>query len=352
MKNFRLLFLIVLGVSSCYIGEELPPDQDIWEYDQPSNVALSEDILLDLNTSIQLRNFEEIQGMIILKDDKLVFENYFFGEVARNTPIDIDDASAAITVILIAIAEEQNLLDLDDPIHQYLPSYSSFFEAQTAKEAITIRHLITHQSGISWGFTTDEEMMLSSDWISFILDRPLEATPGIRYNFNIGGGTILAKILENATDQSFMEFANENLFNTIGVTSFQTTADASGNVDGGSGHLISLIDWTKFGYLVLNEGIWQNRRIIDPNFIAEARTPQVQVSQSFNVGLGWNVFGDSFDNFLSINRENIFYSAGDLGQHLYIIPEHDMVVAIFAENFFFGFSNPSLNLFLQITTAI
>ena len=66
----------ILILSSCFIGEEAPPDQEYWEYDLPSNHNLLDTAMLSLNDAIKFAQFEPVRSMAILKNDKLIFENY------------------------------------------------------------------------------------------------------------------------------------------------------------------------------------------------------------------------------------------------------------------------------------
>jgi CubicO group peptidase (beta-lactamase class C family) len=360
LKLASFSFLLII-VTSCYLGNELPPDQKIWTYDNPSNVGLLENRLLLIDSSILYNQYERIAGLIIIKDDKLVFENYYDSSF-RHTIVPLDKTTITLTVAAIGVAIDKGLINLDDPIYEHLPSYESIINEDIKKREITIKHLLTHRSGFSWNesivafFGNSEnnlnQMFASSDWVQFILDQPLEADPGFRYNFNSGTGSILAKIIQNASGQRFEEFLAENIFSIIGVTSFSMGQDPSGNPDGGRGASISFLDWAKFGYLMLNEGIWNDRRVIDPNFVIESSSLQSSVSPTFNLGYGWWLFGDNFDNFLPISKDGMYYITGDIGQHMYIIPSQKMLVLINAENFFSAFNNPSLNLFLQITQSI
>ncbi len=358
MRLYKSLLLIFIA-TSCYIGEELPTDQQVWEYDDPSDVGLSEAQLISIDSLIKFNGFERITGLMILKDDKMVFENYY-DSTNRHTILSLDKTTVTLTIAALGIAIEQRLLDLEDPIHQFLPSYESIFDQSISKRNITIRHLLTHRSGLAWNenlvtFIGNpdhnlNQMFASSDWVSFILNQPLEADPGFRYNFNSATGVILARIIQNVTNQPFDQYLNENIFNELGITTFSMNLDPSGNFDGGRGASMSFLDWAKFGYLMLENGIWNDRRIIDPNFVAEASTVQIPVSGFLNLGYGWRLFGDTFD-FLPVDRTDIYYINGDIGQHQFILPSQNMVIQINARNFF-GSANQSLNLFIQITSTI
>ncbi len=361
MKAFLHLLTLSLTLSSCFIGEELPPDQQTWEYGNPSDVNLSNEDFLSLNSTIALGTYDRIGGMIIVKDDRLIFENYYSDTLERHSILPLGPSSIIFTIAGIGIAEDQQLLSLSDPIHNYLPAYSSIFSEDVLKQQITIEHLLTHSSGFAWNETVVatignaennlNQMTASDDWIEFILNRPVEAQPGLRYNFNSGGGIILTKIIENAAEQAFSDFLNSNLFELIDVTSFRIDQDPSGNLDGGLGISVSLIDWTKFTYLLLKEGRKNGRKIIDPNFIKESTSIQRQVCSNFNLGYGWRLFGDTFESSFMFGKDNAYYIRGEMGQDQYVIKEEDMIISLYATNFF-DRVDASFDLFIDITLLI
>jgi CubicO group peptidase (beta-lactamase class C family) len=368
--KFGIPFIILL-FSSCYLSEELPPDQTIWEYGVPSSVSLDQDALLYLNYRIKKFEFQQIQGLIIIKDGKLVFENYYQGD-NRKSINSLNGASMSFTVAAIGVALDKGLLSLDDKIEKYLPAYAEVFAADNNKTFITIGHLLLNKSGLSWneqlfdlvgGFTTEgdiipnlqndiNKMKESEDWVRYVLEKPMEAPAGVRFSINSGTGVILAKIIENISDESYDNFLSTNVLNPLSINSLILSQDSLGLPNGGDGVFISLLDWTKFGYLMLNEGIWKGRRILDPNFVNEVAGFQTSVDNQFTSGYIWRQFGDSFQDKLGIDHKDIYFIPGEFGQHMYIIPSKKMIVAMDAENYFSPFGNPSLNLLTEITFMI
>ncbi len=361
--KFRYLICWLI-VSACYVGEEVPPDQIVWEYGRPKDFSVSEDSLLFINSKLltnQLtrEEFGFLTGLIIIKNNHLIFENYYLGET-REVRRNIGQGSLIFTLAAIGVAEDKNLLSINDLISEHLPEYSEIFQADSDKEVITIEHLLTHKSGFSWNESifpiispqSDLNIMRSNnDWIQYILEKPLEAPPGLRFNLNTATGLILAKIIENASGMDYLTFLDENILSPLTIESLTVETDPEGNFNGGFGISTSLIDWTKLGYLILNEGIWNGRKIIDPNFIQDATSLQTQVTGNYSLGYVWWLFGENFETSFGIESDEIFYVPGELGQHLYIIPSENVIVSIFAENYFFGFNNPSLKLFGEITYA-
>lgn len=358
MKFAHLLFfLLCMG---CYLGEELQPDQTIWPYDVPGAHQLIQESLIDIDNSISAKNFQTIEGLIIIKDDHLVFENYYANGASRDYLKNIGSSGLSITHAAVGIALDQRIINLDDPIAMYLPSYNYVFVDDPVKADITIRHLLSHRSGISWnesilGYFDPQndlnQMKASDDWVRFVLTQPLESPPGLRFSFNTAGGLLLAKIIEHAANQSYQDYLEENLFQPLTIEEYVIVQDPMGSFNGGDGYQLSLIDWTKLSYLYLKNGLWNGRRVLDPDFIETSTLPLYEISSNEKLGLLWSLFGDHFQNRLGIDHHNIYYMLGELGQSVFIIPSENMIVSILADNFF-NFNNLSVNLFSEITFTI
>lgn len=370
MIRLRYISLILL-FSSCYVGDEVAPDQEIWDYARPKEVDLSEEALLTINSRIQINDFFEINGLIVIRNDQLVFENYFERDDSqgfiqrfptlskRHLADNINGGGLTFTLAAIGVAEDKRLIDIEDPISDFLPEYEDIFLGDSVKQNITIEHLLLHKSGLSWDANIQplslqndlNQMKASEDWIRFVLEQPMEATAGLRFNLNTASGVILAKIIENASGQSFDDFIYENILDPLTINTFDIETDPSGNFNAGDGISISLLDWTKLGYLFLKKGLWQGRKIIDPNFIERATSVQTEVSGTYTLGYIWWQFGDNYLNAFALPSNEIIYIPGELGQHMYLIPSESMIISIFADNLLFGFNNPSLNLFAEITNT-
>ena len=354
------------------MSDELAPDQTVWEYGQPNETGLSEEFLLNLNARIQLNEFLEINGLIIIKDEKLVYENYYNRSdslgitvriptlTRRNEPFNLGGAGLTYTLAAIGVADDLRILSIEDPIVDYLPEYQSIFEEDPDKLEITIEDLILHKSGLSWNTSIQplslqndlNEMRASDDWVQFILEQPMEAPAGLRFNLNTSIGVLLAKIIEEASGDDFESFIREKVLDLLTINDFQIELDPSGNYNAGTGINTSLLDWTKLGYLFLNDGLWEGRKILDPEFAEAATSLQTEVSGTYTLGYVWWQFGANFANSFPVPYQEIYYIPGELDQHIYVIPSENMIISIFADNLLFGFGNPSLSLFLEVINSV
>ena len=363
------IFILLLALSTCYIGKEIPVDQTVWEYAEPSEVGIDNESLLSQNLLIESNGYEFINGMIITKGNKLIFENYYNG-VNRLKKQPLGRASVQLAIIAIGIAKTLDIIDMMDSIYHYLPQYELIFTNDERKKAITIQSLFSHRTGLSWngGIVSEaldrndfNRMKNEENWVEYLLTKPLEALPNQRFNQNDAIALIIPPIIENASSQNFMTFMQKNLFTPLNITDITIKTDLSGNTDLLEGVEMTLLDWTKIGYLMVNDGLWQSRKIIDPQFALEARTSQ-KISEFLDFGYLWRLFGERYDNIFGIDREEIIFIAGKLGEQQYLVPSESLVVSIFAENYDKDFClievppkgtvcDPSFNLFQQVSLS-
>jgi len=136
-----------------------------------------------------------------------------------NTPQTIfrlGSVTKQFTSMAIMQLQEKQLLNVDDPIAKYLPTYPN-------GEEITIHHLLTHTSGVP-DFTSfpdyEKTMMLPSPvekTIERFKDKPLEFTPGEKFKYSNSGYILLGYIIEKVSGKSYEEFLKENIFQPLNM---------------------------------------------------------------------------------------------------------------------------------------
>jgi CubicO group peptidase (beta-lactamase class C family) len=168
----------------------------------------------------------------VIKDGKLIYKKgYGMANLEYDIPItpttvfNVASASTQFTAMSVLLLARQGKLRLDDDIRKYLPELPAY------QAAITIRQLIHHTGGIRdradlmaiAGRDADE--MYKEDDIIELLARQKETNfkPGSRRLFSNSGYSLLAAIVKRASGKSLRQFANENIFNPLGMsnTGFQ-----------------------------------------------------------------------------------------------------------------------------------
>ncbi len=354
----KLIIILIIGITyGCSLGPEKRDDQDVWVYANPSKTLLSDSVLLAINNNLDSKLYGNINSLVVIKDNQLIFENYY-DQSFRSRTKNLGQASMAVLITALDLLIRDGYIEnIQQNIVTFLPEYQSIFDVEPDKEQITIEHLLINKSGLSWvqsnAFPDNLNdliiMKLQSDWTEYVLSRPLEADPGLRYVPNTGAGVVLAKVMENALGTDLLTYLEQELFHKIDVNEVTWDTDPTGTLDGGAGLSLKALDFTKFGYLLLNGGRWKKARVISNEWIFEITKTTLKLDNIINAGYGWWSFAD---NVIDLEVNDLYFADGGIGQQLYIIPHLQMVVAIHAENYSQGFFNSSTFIFLSVLASL
>jgi hypothetical protein len=159
-----------------------------------------------------------------------------------------------------------------------------------------------------------------TDWVQYVLDRPMVNEPGVSYNYNTGGSHLLSAILEVATGNQTEDYAKKFLFDPLNITNYYWKTDPTGLTRGGEGLYLIPRDMAKFGYLILHNGTWDNTQVVSSEWTRKATTKQTSTyTGNYDYGYQWWVR----NQFYSLRY---FMAHGFLGQRIYIVPEKNLVV--------------------------
>ena len=104
---------------------------------------------------------------------------------------------------------------------------------------------------------TNEQMFRSSNWVKFILDRPMSSAPRDIFNYDGGNPHLLSAILTKLTGISALDYAEAKLFGPLGIGGVSWSSDPQGISSGGFGLWLEPRDMAKMGYLYLRKGVWE-----------------------------------------------------------------------------------------------
>ncbi|MGN1033640.1 MAG: serine hydrolase domain-containing protein, partial [Intestinibacter sp.] len=178
---------------------------------------MSNDKILELENKIK-SDYKNIAGVVVLKDGKTVYENYFNGCTSSST-IHVYSVTKSIISILIGIAVDKGYIkSVDQKVLDFFPDYTVKKQEKTIQN-ITLENLLTMTATYKYTIPPYEEYFTSDDWVNFTLD--LLGGEGEIGKFSYApliGPDILSGILKKATGQSVLDFATENLFKPLGIT--------------------------------------------------------------------------------------------------------------------------------------
>ena len=158
----------------------------------------------------------------------------------------------------------------------------------------------------------------SRNWPQAFYNQPFSTKPGSRFLYDSGASHLLAAVLKKATGQDVEEYARERLFDPLGIRGYFWEKTAEGIHTGGWGLRITPTDMAKFGYMILNKGVWNGKQIVPSEWVETATQKHIE-------GYWGETRGDDYGYQFWMNPFGGFRADGFAGQFVYILPEYDMV---------------------------
>ena len=167
-------------------------------------------------------------AVAIVKNGRIIFKKgYGIANLNSKSPVtsktvfNIGSVSKQFTVFMTLLLEKDGKLSIDDDIRQYLPEMHKF------DKAITLRHLITHTSGLKdvyllstmAGWRQDDVAKHEQKLRLVFRQKELGFTPGERFSYSNTGTMLLSEIIARVSGITFAEFARERVFKPLGMNS-------------------------------------------------------------------------------------------------------------------------------------
>ena len=275
--------------------------------------------------------------------------------VATDTIYDLASVSKAVaTTTAVALLYQQGKLQLEAPLVRYLPEFGGI----AGHDQITVRHLLTHTSGLP----AYERLFRKAGDKQALLERiyamPLAARPGNKFIYSDFGMILLGEIIERVAGQPLDQFLHRQVFEPLGMKdSFYrppksllariapTEQDklfrkrlirgevhdehawVMGGVAGHAGLFSTARDLAVFAQMMLNGGAYGGRRILERRTIQEFTTRQPGPRGSTRA-LGWDRPSRKGSSAGAHFSPRSFGHTGFTGTSLWVDPEKQLFVVL------------------------
>ncbi|MGH9315318.1 MAG: serine hydrolase domain-containing protein [Vicinamibacterales bacterium] len=334
-----------------------------WPSSTPRAERLDPKALAGLDEDIAGGQYGYVDSLLVIRHGRVVYERSYthdydriYGDEARKPgPLNPTDPSGpynyfnpwwhpfyrrgdlhtmqsvtkTVTSVVIGVATaRKEFPPLDTPVLE-------FFDPPTVrnlddrKRRMTIRHLLTMTAGLDWkedlpyADPNNSAMLMeaSFDWVQFTIDRPMSHEPGAAFNYNSGATQLLSYIFRRATGQDIEEHAARHLFAPLGIERYYWKRAPSGLADTEGGLYLHPRDLAKIAYLFLKNGIWDGKRVVEPEWVNASLTPHVTVADGVKYGFKWWLYPYGKD------RARLAWGgSGFGGQRPIAFPEYDLIV--------------------------
>ena len=290
-----------------------------------------------INTPMESTHNMQVDGMLIARHGKLVLEEYFHGE-HRDKPHETRSASKSMTATLVGAAMYAGApLKLSTPVYQIMNGGSFAADLDPLKRSMTLDHLLSMSSGYFCDDSNPKapgnengmwEQEAEPNFYQFALRLPMASRPGEKAVYCSTNPNLALGVLARATGEFPLYTFDRLVAGPLKIREYGWGTDPAGNPYGGGGAHFLPRDFMKIGQLMLNGGTWNGRRILSKEFVARASSPLFRLGPR-SYGLGWWASEVPYGN----RTLHAFVALGNGGQNLFVFPDLDLVIAVYASNY-------------------
>ncbi len=275
------------------------------------------------------------------------------GMVTADTVYDLASLTKVVaTTTMAMILVDQQRLDLDSPVQDFLPLFVG-----EAKEKVTVRHLLTHSSGVDWWAPLYQEIEGKQAYVERIQAMDLIYQPGSSTKYSDLGLILLGEILERVAGEPLDDFVRRRVFEPLGMrdTLFRPgtellrriaptendpwrgrvvrgevhdeNAHALGGVAPHAGLFSTAGDLARFAQMMVGGGVFEHRRIVSRATV-EAFTRKAGLVDDSYRGLGWDTKSPEKSSAGSLFSTSSYGHTGFTGTSIWIDPERQLFVIL------------------------
>jgi len=332
MKRLFSSALILLFFTSC--SEDAPPvnsemyfppnNSETWETTSPSSLGWNTS---EIPALLKLLQDNKTRAFILLKDGKIVMEEYFGNNLAgtaafsRTTNWYWASAGKTLTSFVVGKAQEDGFLKITDKSSDYLGTGWTSLTAQQESK-ITVKNQLTMTTGLDDG-VPDSHSFLPQDLV-------YKSDAGSRWAYHNGPYTLLEKVVKAGTKMEFDLYFNSVLRDKTGMDGFWFWTN--------NDHVYysTARSMARFGLLMLNSGKWDSETIMANSAYFNE---MITVSQNLNKSYGYLFWLNGKESFMIPESQLVFpgsispaapvdmYSGiGKNGQYVSVVPSMNMVM--------------------------
>lgn len=358
-KTFLSVFLVLWCCLSLNSQEQKVWPTKGWEKSSPEAQGLKEELFTELDKKIANGDYGYIDGFIIIRNGYLVYENFYKHDYIKiNEGIDdtqwqynynnpdwhpfykgtklhtLQSVTKSVTSAAIGIAIGRKELSGVDVKMVEIFKDENISNLDERKKRMTLEDVLTMRAGIDWNESlpyTDPnntciQLEASDDWFKFVINRPMEAEPGTVFEYNSGASMLLSAAIKTATGMFIDKYVEKYLFKPLGIAHYYWKITPTGLPDTEGGLYLEPYDLAKIGYLYLNHGIWDGKRILPEGWVEATVTPHVAdvapKNDRVNTAYGYQWWLLLYDNQ---SQDYIYACLGYGGQYLLVAPRYNLI---------------------------
>lgn len=302
--------------------------------------AFAQGPMEEMEKAVAAGTFKKIGGVVVSKNGAIVYEKYFTGDAS--TLRDSRSVTKTVTSMLVGIAIDRGALaGVKTKVVPLFADKQPLANPDGRKNEITVEDFLTMSSILEcddWNEFSrgnEERMYLIEDYVKFALDLPVrgrmrlgekaeELPYGRAYSYCTAGVFTLGQVIARTAKTPVERFAQQHLFDPLGITGAQWLFTPRGEAMTGGGLRLTSRDLLKLGQLYLNRGLWNGKRVVSEQWVDASLRPHARVDDATEYGYLWWL-----KTYEAKGRKyRAAFMSGNGGNKVYIFPAEQLAVVI------------------------
>lgn len=301
---------------------------ETFEFVKEDNAILADGFRFEdtFYSSEKFMNDTKTSAMLVIKDDVIKYEKYFFGG-NEDTLFSSNSMGKSFVSALMGIAVSEGYVEsVEDPIGKYIPEF-----AGTEMANIPIRACLQMASGINFNEDTDMSgfsmrTLMGKPAMKVISKYGMQEKPYTYRRYLSINTEILGQVIKNATGRSLAEYMEEKLWKKIGTAHDAYWTLSNGTELAMGGLSVSLRDYARFARLYLNEGSYEGKQILEKQWIQDSMDISAEYSKPGSNYDAYNAIGYGYQWWIPEGDKGEFMAIGVYGQWIYVNPTNRVII--------------------------
>lgn len=287
----------------------------------------------ELKGMIEEGVFKKINSIVVLKQGKLLIEEYFNGE-NRDSLHDPRSVGKTFASSLMGIAIADRFIQNEfEPLAKFY-EFSQYPNFHSGKRSTTLQELLTMSSGFDGDDGdpsspgNEENMYPTNNWVEFALKLPYRDSLRRKWHYFTAGVVLLGDVINKSVPGGMERYAHEKLFAPLEISRYRWEYTPQGLPNTAGGIRMNALDFAKFGQLYKNGGVWNGRRVLPKQWVQKSLSKQVLIP-----GREIQYYGYLFWNKVFKIRKKgyeAYYCAGNGGNYIIIMDDIPYVIVMTA----------------------
>ena len=318
----------LMAIQKVQAGSEWPISSDTYD----------EEKIQKLNREIAENLYKEIKSIIVIKNGKLLIEEYFNG-ADRKTLHNTRSVGKSFASTMMGIAINDGYISSENQTLKDFYDLRNFANYSPKKETVAIKSLLTMSSGFdandddSNSPGNEENMYPTANWVKFALDLPMDdkTRVGEKWRYFTAGVIVLGDIINKSVPGGLEKYADQKLFQPLGITKYQWEYTPQKVANTAGGLQLSALDLAKYGQLYKNAGKWDGKQIIPGSWVEKSFTKQIRRGPGDDEYYGYLFWNSTFN--VKGKQYEAFFATGNGGNKIFVFKDQPLVVVITATAF-------------------